>query len=214
MGAAMRGGLKLGFLASHGGSSMKAILEAIGSGALRASACVAISNNPDAPALAHARALGVPTYHLSRTKLGEAADVDRAIAETLAARGAELVVLSGYLRKLGPLTLARFRGRILNIHPGLLPAYGGQGMYGRHIHEAVIAAGERTSGITIHVVDGEYDHGPAVAERRIPVEPGDTPQTLALRIQAQEPLFFVETLQHIADGTLSLPPAEGIKNKT
>jgi phosphoribosylglycinamide formyltransferase 1 len=201
----MRGGLKLGFLASHGGSSMSAILAAIGSGALRASVCVVISNNPDAPALAHARALGIPTYHLSRTKLGEAEDVDRAIAETLAARGAELVVLSGYLRKLGPLTLARFRGRILNIHPGLLPAYGGRGMYGGRVHDAVIAAGECWSGITIHVVDEEYDHGPTVAERRIAVEPGDTPETLALRIQAQEPAFFVETLQRITDGTLSLP---------
>jgi phosphoribosylglycinamide formyltransferase 1 len=210
----MRGGLKLGFLASHGGSSMKAILEAIGSGALRASACVAISNNVDAPALTYARALGLPTYHLSRTKLGASEDVDRAIAETLAARGAELIVLSGYLRKLGPATLARFRGRILNIHPGLLPAYGGQGMYGRHIHEAVIAAGERESGITIHVVDEEYDQGPAVAERRIPVEPGDTPQSLALRIQAQEPAFFVETLRRIADGTLPLPPAGSPKRAT
>jgi phosphoribosylglycinamide formyltransferase 1 len=204
----MRGGLKLGFLASHGGSSMTAILAAIGSGALRASACVAISNNAQAPALAHARALGIPTYHLSQTKLGAAEDVDRAIAETLAARGAELVVLSGYLRKLGPLTLARYRGRVLNIHPGLLPAYGGRGLYGSRVHEAVIAAGERVSGITIHVVDEEYDHGPVLAERRIAVEPGDTPQSLAARIQAQEPPFFVETLRRIADGTLSLPPAE------
>ena len=131
-----------------------------------------------------------------------------------AARGAELIVLSGYLRKLGPATLARFRGRILNIHPGLLPAHGGRGMYGRHVHEAVIAAGERESGITIHLVDEEYDHGPAVAERRIPVDPGDTPQSLALRIQAQEPAFFVETLRRIADGTLQLPPAGFLKRAT
>jgi phosphoribosylglycinamide formyltransferase-1 len=206
----MRGGLKLGFLASHGGSSMKAILEAIGSGALRASACVVIANNADAPALAHARALGVPTYHLSRTKLGAAEDVDRAIAETLAARGAELVVLSGYLRKLGPRTLALYRGRILNIHPGLLPTYGGRGMFGRHVHEAVIAAGERESGITIHLVDEDYDHGPMLAEQRVPVAPGDTPETLAQRIQALEPPFFVETLRRIADGTLALPQ----ENKT
>jgi phosphoribosylglycinamide formyltransferase-1 len=206
----MRGGLKLGFLASHGGSSMKAILEAIGSGALRASACVVIANNADAPALAHARALGVPTYHLSRTKLGAAEDVDRAIAETLAARGAELVVLSGYLRKLGPRTLALYRGRILNIHPGWLPTYGGRGMFGRHVHEAVIAAGERESGITIHLVDEDYDHGPMLAEQRVPVAPGDTPETLAQRIQALEPPFFVETLRRIADGTLALPQ----ENKT
>jgi phosphoribosylglycinamide formyltransferase 1 len=200
----MRGGLKLGFLASHGGSSMKAILDAIADGKLRASAAVVISNNADAPALAYAGALGVPTYHLSETRLGGAATADRAIAETLAARGAELVVLSGYLRKVGPLTLARYRGRILNIHPGPLPRYGGPGMYGRHVHEAVIAAGERMSGITIHIVDGEYDHGPVIARRDVAVVPGDTAAGLAVRIQALEPAFFVETLCRIAAGELTL----------
>lgn len=204
----MRGGLKIGFLASHGGSSMKAILEAIADGRLRASAAAVISNNADAPALAHARALGIPAYHLSETRLGSAAQADLAIADTLAARGAELIVLSGYLRKLGPVTLERFRGRILNIHPGKLPAYGGRGMYGRHVHEAVIAAGERASGITIHLVDEEYDHGPVVAARDVPVEPGDTAERLAARIQAAEPGFFVETLRRIADGTLRLPGLE------
>ncbi len=201
----MRGGLKIGFLASHGGSSMKAILEAIAGGGLRASAAVVISNNADAPALAHAGALGIPAYHLSETRLGGAAAADRAIADTLAARGADLIVLSGYLRKLGPVTLERYRGRILNIHPGKLPKYGGRGMYGRRVHAAVIAAGERTSGITIHLVDEEYDHGPVLAEREVAVEPGDTADSLAARIQAQEPGFFVDTLRRIAEGTLRLP---------
>lgn len=204
----MRGGLKIGFLASHGGSSMKAILEAIADGRLRASAAAVISNNADAPALAYAKTLGIPAYHLSETRLGGAAQADLAIADTLAARGAELIVLSGYLRKLGPVTLERYRGRILNIHPGKLPAYGGRGMYGRHVHEAVIAAGERASGITIHLVDEEYDHGPVVAARDVPVEPGDTAESLAARIQAAEPGFFVETLRRIADGTLRLPGLE------
>lgn len=204
----MRGGLKLGFLASHGGSSMKAILDAIALGGLRASACVVIANNADAPALAYARAVGVPAYHLSETKLGGAAEADRAIAETLAQRGVELVVLSGYLRKLGPETLARFHGRILNIHPGPLPKYGGRGLYGRHVHAAVIAAGESKSGITIHVVDEEYDHGPVVARREVPVERGDTAETLAARVQAEEPSFFVETLRQIAEGELMLPGVE------
>jgi phosphoribosylglycinamide formyltransferase 1 len=204
----MRGGLKIGFLASHGGSSMKAILEAIADGRLRASAAAVVSNNADAPALAHARALGIPAYHLSETRLGGAAQADLAIADTLAARGAELIVLSGYLRKLGPLTLERYRGRILNIHPGKLPTYGGRGMYGRHVHAAVIAAGERASGVTIHLVDEEYDHGPVVAACDIAVEPGDTAESLAARIQAAEPGFFVETLRRIADGTLRLPGLE------
>ena len=199
--------LKLGFLASHGGSSMKAIIAAIRRGALAAEARIVISNNADAPALEHARGSGVPALHLSQSKLGPGADVDRAIADALAGAGVDLVVLSGYLRKLGPAVLARFRGRILNIPPGPLPRYGGQGLYGMRVHEAVLAAGERVSAITIHLVDEEYDHGPVVARREVAVEPGDTPATLAARIQAQEPAFFVETLRAIADGSIALPPA-------
>jgi phosphoribosylglycinamide formyltransferase 1 len=202
--------LKLGFLASHSGSSMRAILAAIGQKTLDASACVVISNNAEAPALAHAGALGVPAFHLSETRLGGAAAADREIAETLAAHGVELVVLSGYLRKLGPETLARFRNRVLNIHPGPLPRYGGRGMYGKRVHEAVIAAGERESGITIHLVDEEYDHGPTLAARAVAVEPGDTPETLAERIQALEPGFFVATLRRIAEGSLILPGGGGV----
>ena len=201
----MRGGLKIGFLASHGGSSMKAILDAIASGALRGSACAVISNNADAPALAHARALGIPAYHLSETRLGGAEAADRAIAETLASRGAELVVLSGYMRKLGAAVLARYHGRILNIHPGPLPRFGGRGMYGRRVHEAVIAAGAAKSGITIHLVDDEYDHGPVLAQCEVAVEPGDTAESLEARIRAQEPGFFVATLRRIAEGELALP---------
>jgi phosphoribosylglycinamide formyltransferase 1 len=201
----LRSALKIGFLASHGGSSMKAILDAMGEGSLHASACVVISNNADAPALIHARMLGIPSYHLSQTKLAGEADLDRVVADTLAAHGADLVVLSGYLRKLGPHTLERYRSRILNIHPGLLPRHGGRGMYGRHVHETVIAAAERMSGITIHIVDEEYDHGPLLARCEVPVEVGDTPATLAERIEAIEPQFFVETLRRIADGALTLP---------
>jgi phosphoribosylglycinamide formyltransferase 1 len=204
----LHGNLKIGFLASHGGSSMKSILQAIADGSLSATACVVICNNADSPALAHARSLAIPSYHLSQTKLGAGEDLDRVIAETLHACGAELVVLSGYLRKLGPHTLRRYRSRILNIHPGLLPRFGGRGMYGQRVHEAVIAAGERTTGITIHLVDEEYDRGPTLARREIPVEAGDTAVTLGKRIEALEPQFFVETLRRIADGTLRLPSVE------
>jgi phosphoribosylglycinamide formyltransferase 1 len=198
--------LKLGFLASHGGSSMRAIIAAIRRGELKAEARLVISNNADAPALSHAREAGVPALHLSQSKLGPEANIDRAIADAFAKAGIDLVVLSGYLRKLGPTTLARFHSRILNIHPGPLPKYGGQGFYGARVHAAVLAAGERTSAITIHLVDEDYDHGPVVARRAVPVEPGDTPATLAARVQAQEPDFFVATLQAIAAGSLALPP--------
>jgi phosphoribosylglycinamide formyltransferase-1 len=194
--------LNVGFLASHGGSSMRAIVEAIAAGALAGSAKIVISNNADSPALSFARARGLPVQHISATAAGSEAAADRAICDALATAGADWIVLSGYLRKLGPLTLRGFERRILNIHPALLPKFGGKGMFGRHIHEAVLAAGERTSGITIHHVDGEYDHGAIVAQRKVPVLSGDTVETLQQRIMAAEPPFFVETLQAIAAGRL------------
>lgn len=194
--------LNIGFLASHGGSSMRAIVDAIASGAIAGSARIVISNNADAPALIFARERGIPTQHISATSAGGEDAADRAICAALTSAGADWVVLSGYLRKLGPLTLRKFERRILNIHPALLPKFGGRGMFGRHIHEAVLAAAERSSGITIHHVDGEYDHGAIVAQREVPVLPGDTVETLQQRIMAAEPPFFVETLQAIAAGRL------------
>jgi phosphoribosylglycinamide formyltransferase-1 len=115
--------------------------------------------------------------------------------------------MSGYLRRLGPAMLGAYAHRILNIHPGPLPAFGGEGMYGRRVHEAVLAAGVRESGIVIHLVDEVYDHGPVVARRAVPVEPGDTAETLEARVRAAEPGFFVETLQRLARGDLELPRA-------
>ncbi len=196
--------LNIGFLASHGGSSMRAIVEAIASGRLNGSARVVISNNADSPALLFAHERGIPAWHISATSAGGEDAADRAICDALTSAGAEWIVLSGYLRKLGPLTLRKFEHRILNIHPALLPKFGGKGMFGRHIHAAVLAAGERTSGITIHHVDAEYDRGAIVAQRQVPVLAGDTVETLQQRIMAAEPPFFVETLQAIADGRLEL----------
>jgi phosphoribosylglycinamide formyltransferase-1 len=201
--------VKIGFLASHNGSSMRAIVRAVREGRLAAEPVIVIGNNADSPALAWARDAGMPAANISRKAIGEGTDPDRAIAEALAAARVELVVLSGYMRKLGPETLRRFRGRILNIHPALLPKYGGQGMYGRRVHDAVIAAGEPTSGISIHLVDDEYDHGPVLAQREVPVEPGDTAEVLEKRIQAAEPEFYIETLRRIVAGELKLPHEGG-----
>lgn len=195
--------LKLGFLASRNGSAMREILNAIGSGALDAQARLVVSNNRSAPALDFAAERGAPSLCIPTQSDPDAADAR--LCQALEAAGVELVVLSGYLRRLGPKTLARFQGRILNIHPGPLPAFGGEGMYGRRVHEAVIAAGVAQSEICIHLVDEEYDRGPIVARRAVAVEPGDTAETLEARVLALEPQFFVETLQKIAEGTCRLP---------
>jgi len=199
--------MRIGFLASHNGGSMRAIVRAMREGALAAEPAIVISNNADAPALAWARGEGIPAANISRKALGPDADIDAAIAEALGRAGVELVVLSGWMRKLGPATLRRYHERILNIHPGPLPKYGGEGMYGRRVHEAVIAGGEPASAITIHLVDDEYDRGAVLARRAVPVEPGDTAETLERRVQAAEPAFYVETLRRLLAGELRLPRA-------
>jgi len=195
--------LKLGFLASRNGSSARAVVAAIEAGTLNGEARLMVSNNKSAGALEYAAEHGVPTLCIPTQSDPEAAD--RRLAEALEAAGVELVVLSGYLRQLGPYTLARFHGRVLNIHPGPLPDFGGHGMYGRKVHEAVIAAGVGESCATIHVVDEEYDHGPVVARCAVPVQPGDTAEALEARVTAQEPAFFVDTLRRISSGELQLP---------
>ena len=193
----------LGFLASGNGSSARAIVGAIRAGKLDADAGLLVSNNRSAAALAFAAEAGVPALCITTQADPEAADAR--LAEAMAAHGVEVIVLSGYLRQLGPRTLGRYAGKILNIHPGPLPAFGGHGMYGRRVHEAVIAAGVAESGICIHLVDEEYDRGPAIARRSVAVAPGDTAETLEARVTALEPQFYVETLQRIARGALSLP---------
>ncbi len=131
--------LKLGFLASGNGSSARAIMAAVRSGNLAAEARLLVSNNKGAAALGLAAEQSVPSLAIATQ--ADPAAADARLAEEMASRGVELVVLSGYLRQLGPRTLARYTGRILNIHPGPLPQFGGHGMYGRRVHEAVIAAG-------------------------------------------------------------------------
>lgn len=195
--------LKLGFLASKNGTSMRAIVDAARTGALPAEPRLVVSNNRKAAALEFAAERGVPSLVIPTQS--DPAAADAALCEALEAAGVELVILSGYLRHLGPRTLGRYRNRILNIHPGLLPAFGGEGMYGRRVHEAVIAAGVTESGATIHAVDEIYDHGPVIERRTVPVLPGDTAEALEARVAAMEPGYFVETLARIASGDLRLP---------
>lgn len=197
--------LSLGFLSSHGGSNVQAVLNAIREGRLDAEARVIISNNVTSTALQRAASAGVPGFHLSSATHPQFEELDRAIRDVLAQHGVELVVLAGYMKKIGPLTLERFRGRILNIHPALLPRHGGQGLFGRKVHEAVLAAGERVTGVTIHVIDEHYDTGPRLAQKEVPVEPNDTVDTLAARVLEEEHRFLVEVLSRIGSGHLRLP---------
>ena len=197
--------MKLAFLASNNGSSMQAIVRATLSGELAATPRLAISNRRNAPALEFARRHGIRDLWIPTMPDPDAADAR--LAAALRDSDADLVILSGYLRKLGPLTLRAFAGRVLNIHPALLPKYGGQGMYGRRVHEAVIAAGDKESGATVHLVDDQYDHGPVVAQSRVSVLPHDTAEDLERRVTAIEPALFLKTLQRLTSGELTLSAA-------
>ena len=195
--------MKIGFLASNNGSSLRAIVAASQNGTLAAEPRIVISNRPDAPALEFARAKGLATAVIQTLPDPEAAD--ELLAKTLSAADVDLVVLSGYLRRLGPRTLKRFAGRVLNIHPALLPRHGGQGMYGWRVHQAVLDAGETVTGASVHIVDDEYDHGAVLAQVEVKVHHGDDAKSLEARVMAVEPGLFIDTLQRIVAGDLPLP---------
>jgi phosphoribosylglycinamide formyltransferase-1 len=194
--------IRLAFLASNNGSSLRAIVGAIEAGSLEAAPVLVVSNRRTAPALTFAAEHNIKTMVIQTVSDPEGADAR--LAAALSELDINLVILSGYLRKLGPKTLTAYGGRILNIHPALLPRYGGAGMYGRRVHEAVIASGDAVSGASVHLVDDEYDHGRVIAQVEVPVTPGDTAETLEARVVAAEPRLFVDTLAGLIRGKLRL----------
>ncbi len=194
--------LNLGFLASHGGSNMQAIIDACNRGYVNAKPCVVISNNSDSQALLRAKNEGISCYHISTATHGDGAD--DAIINTFEKHKVDVIILAGYMKKLGDKVIERFKGKILNIHPALLPKYGGKGMYGNFVHEAVLAACEKVSGPTVHVVDKVYDHGRILAQKEVPVFLDDTVDSLSARVLEQEHILYPETIQKIATGEIIL----------
>jgi phosphoribosylglycinamide formyltransferase-1 len=197
--------MNIAFLASHRGSNMQSIIDACKSGDLPAKPVVVISNNVDSGALARAKKEGIPAFHLSSQSFAHEVEMDQAMVNTLLEFDTELVVLAGFMKRIGPITLSTFPGRIINIHPCLLPKYGGQGMYGMRVHEAVIASGDKESGVTIHVVNEEYDKGAILAQREVPVKKGDSTEDLAQRVLSVEHVLYVETIKGIITGEIELP---------
>jgi len=194
--------MRIGVLASHEGTTLQAVLDAVAQRQITACVAIVISNNRDSGALRRAQASGVPAVRLSSATHPDAEELDRAILDALTNAQVDVVLLAGYMKKVGARVLHAYRGRILNTHPALLPKFGGEGMYGGRVHEAVLAAGERETGVSIHLVDAEYDTGPVLAQCRVPVRAGDSAAELASRVQTREREFVVETLARIADGEL------------
>lgn len=196
--------LRIAVLASHGGSNLQALIDACAAGQIDGRIVLVVSNNRKAFALERARNHHIDTLVISESGFAGAAAYAAELLRQLQMRGTQLICLAGYMKMIPQQIIAAYRNKIINIHPALLPKYGGPGMYGIHVHEAVLAAGEAETGVTIHVVDEVYDNGRILAQRRVPVLPGDTPQVLQERVLASEHELYPETVARIAAGQIRL----------
>ena len=191
---------KLGILVSGRGSNMTAIIDACERGYLLANVEIVISDNPDAEALTIAKERKISTIHFDTPVCKNLRLVDTSIYEVLRNYEVDFVLLAGYMKMVGSLVLSAFEGKILNVHPSLLPKHGGQGMYGINVHRAVIDAGEKKSGATIHLVNSDYDKGKILGQNSVIVDKDDTPDSLAKKVLKIEHSLYVETLKKIIEG--------------
>jgi len=196
--------ISLGILASHGGSNLQAIMDACEDGLLKANVAVVVSNNSRSLALQRARKAGVPAYHLSSNTHSDDGDLDLAIKDILKKYNVDLIILAGYMKKIGPSVLRTFRNRVINSHPALLPKYGGKGMYGDRVHKAVVKAKSAETGISIHLVDEEYDHGAIISQKIIAVDSSEGVEFVKKNVQKHEHRFWVTTLNKIQKGEIDL----------
>lgn len=193
--------MKLAVLLSGSGRTLENIQQAIHSGQLHAEVVLVVSSNPKVYGVERAAKLGIPCVTVDRKAYAAAAAFSRDLWKHVSDSGAELVCLAGFLCLL---TIpAAYRHKVVNIHPALLPAFGGQGMYGKHVHQAVLEAGCKVSGCTVHMADDTYDTGPILVQRTCPVLEDDTPDTLAARVFEQECIAFPEALKLLVEGRVT-----------
>jgi phosphoribosylglycinamide formyltransferase-1 len=202
----MGGKLRLGVLASGGGTNLQVMIDNCACGRLPAEVAVVISD-VQCGALERARAAGIPEHLLNRhdkQRFPTREDFDRAVRERLEQHEVDLVCLAGYLRIMTPELVDAFINRMINTHPALLPAFGGKGMWGHHVHQAVLDYGCKLSGCTIHFVELETDGGPIILQRAVPVEEDDTVETLAARVLPVEHELFSQAIKLYAEGRLQI----------
>jgi phosphoribosylglycinamide formyltransferase 1 len=193
--------LRVAVLLSGEGTSLENLFEHVDAG-LPARVEVVIASKPRAGGLARAARRGVPALAVSRREHPEVAAFNDALHRALAAFEIDLVALLGFLSPFEP--RERFAGRVINVHPALIPAFSGQGFYGHRVHEAVLEAGVKVTGATVHFADTEYDHGPIILQEAVPVRDDDTPESLAARVQAAERRIVPEAIRLIAEGRLAV----------
>lgn len=182
----------VGVLASGRGSNLQALIDYFADSRSHVAIRLVASNRPNAQALERARAAAIPA------KTFTAEDDGEALLSLLREYGIDLLVLAGYMKRIPPRVVRAYHGRIVNVHPGLLPDFGGEGMYGARVHAAVLASGAKTTGVTVHLVDDEFDHGPIVAQWRIGVSSDDTAESLAARVLEVEHLIYPRAVEMIA----------------
>ncbi len=190
--------MNIAVFASGRGSNFRAILTAIEEGQLPAHITLLLSNNSSSGALELARSLNIPAVHLSLKQCSSEEHYIGTMLNLLERHEVDLIALAGYMKRVPNSVIQKFRNRVLNIHPALLPAFGGVGMYGLRVHEAAIAAGVKVSGATVHIVDEEYDRGPIIVQRVVEVSPTDTPETLAAKILPVEHELYPKVLAAFA----------------
>jgi phosphoribosylglycinamide formyltransferase 1 len=196
--------MRIAVAISGRGSNLEALHQALKNGAA-AKIVVAVSDRPDAGGLDRARHWGIPTEVLPTPTDGDA------WIALLRRYAVDLVVLAGYVKLVPANVIAMYRGRIVNVHPALLPAFGGRGMYGRRVHEAVLASGARESGATVHLVDEAYDHGATLGQARVPILPGDTPELLAQRVLEVEHRLLPAVVLAAAQAGHPVPLADPVE---
>ena len=196
--------LNIAVLASGGGSNFQALLDKKRDGLLHVNFAVMIGNNSKAMAFRRAKDSNIPTLHIAPSHFDSEEEYTERLLDELAFRSVDLIVLAGYMKKIPLEVIQKYKNRIVNIHPGLLPAFGGKGMYGHHVHEAVLEFGAKVSGITVHFVDGAYDHGPVIMQKCVNVLDEDTADDLAKRVLILEHSNFWRVIEAIAQNRITI----------
>lgn len=190
--------VRLGVLLSGGGRTLQNLIDRIADGSLPARIEGVVSSHPGVAGLDKARKAGIPTATVDFKAYPDAESFSEAVTAALEAWPIDLVAMAGFIRRW--IFPPKWHGRVLNIHPALLPRHGGKGMWGHHVHEAVLLAGDAESGCTVHLADHDYDRGPVVLQKRVPVLPGDTPERLAERVFMAECEAYPEAIRKLASG--------------
>jgi phosphoribosylglycinamide formyltransferase-1 len=196
--------LRLAVLASGNGTDLQSLIDAIKKKKINAEIRIVISNNSNAYALERARQNKIKALHLSHRQFATPEEFDEALIATLQKEKVDLICLAGYMKKLAPIVVRIFKNKIINIHPALLPAFGGEGMFGIHVHEAVIKSGVKITGVTVHFVDEVYDRGAIIYQKAVPVRDEDTPESLQKRVLKVEHKVYPFVVGLFASGEIDV----------